>query len=98
MGNIITLSIPAHWLQELGIKEDELRQALMLGLAQLRQQQMTQDVPDRTVQILLSTGRIHRLSATLAEDKEPYAKRQAPPALPGPPASEILIAQRRGEL
>jgi hypothetical protein len=97
MEGTITLEIPEQWLQGLSVSQDELRQALMLGLEQLRQQQMPQSVPDRTVQILLSTGRIHRLSATLAEDKEPYAKRQPPPALPGPPASEILIAQRRGE-
>jgi hypothetical protein len=34
----------------------------------------------------------------LVEGDGTDAERQVPPVLPGPPVSEILIAQRRGEL
>jgi hypothetical protein len=95
--NTITLTIPADWLEELPADEDELRQALMLGLAQLRQQQAAQEASDQVVQALLSTGRAHHLSAALVKGNDAQV-RQDPPELPGRPASEILIAQRRGEL
>ena len=36
MENTVQLTIPAQWLEELSIDQDELRQALMLGLAKLR--------------------------------------------------------------
>jgi len=98
MENTIVLTIPAYWLKELSIDQDELRQALMLGLAQLRQQRAAQEVSDRVAQVLLSTGRAHRLSSALVEETEPHVERQKPPVLPGPPVSEILVAQRRGEL
>ena len=38
MEETVQLTIPARWLEELSIDEDELRQAVMLGLSQLRQQ------------------------------------------------------------
>jgi len=97
MDNTVMLTIPARWVQELAINQDELRQALMLGLAQLRQQQTQQDTNAQVVQALLSTGRVRRLSAALLKEAEPYTDRQSPPVLPGPPVSEILIAQRRGD-
>ena len=78
--------------------QDELRQALMLGLAQLRQRQADADTTVQVVQALLSTDRIRHLSAELVEGNGAGADRQEPPVLPGPPVSEILIAQRRGEL
>ena len=96
MDNTVELIIPAHWLKELSINQDELRQALMLGLAQLRQQQASRDTPEQVVQALLGTGRVRHLSAELVGEREPRAPRQDPPVLPGPPVSEILIAQRRG--
>jgi hypothetical protein len=68
-----------------------------LGLAQLRRQQATQDDGDRVVQALLGTGLVGHLSAPLLEGKVD-TDRQATPTLPGLPVSEILIAQRRGEL
>jgi len=94
----ITLKIPADWLEGLSIDQDGLRQALMLGLAQLRQQQIAQDTTVRVVQVLLGTGRVRHLSPSLLESKGVDTDRQAPPTLPGLPVSEILIAQRRGEL
>lgn len=96
MEHTITLTIPSNWLQGWTVNQDKLRQALMLGLAQLRQRQTTPDTAGRVVRALLSTGRVHHLSATLVEDDGADAGRQSPPALPGLPVSEILIAQRRG--
>jgi hypothetical protein len=93
----LEVTIPAEWVRELAIDQDELRQALMLGLAQLRRQREDQDVAHRAVQVLLSTGRVRRLPS-VPNDGEPAAERRKPPKLPGMPLSEILIAQRRGEL
>jgi hypothetical protein len=98
MEHTITLTIPSNWLEGRTIDQDELRQALMLGLAQLRQRQTASDTADQVVQVLLNTERVRHLSAALVRDEKPDASRQAPPVLPGPPVSEILIAQRRGEL
>ena len=77
---------------------DELRQALMLGLTQLAQRQASTDIAEQVVLALLSTGRVRHLSAGLVKDEGTDAGRQTPPTLPGLPVSEILIAQRRGEL
>ncbi len=96
--NPITLTIPPDWLEGMSIDQDGLRQALKMGLIQLRQQQTAQHTTKRVVQVLLSTGRIRRLSATLVQDEGVDIERQTPPTLPGLPVSEILIAQRRGEL
>jgi hypothetical protein len=97
MEHTVTLTIPSDWLKEDAPDQDELRQALMLGLAQLRQQKGSLDVSRQTVQILLGTGRIRHLSASLVADKGQGNERQPPPILPDPPVSEVLIAQRRGE-
>ena len=40
--NSITLTIPPDWLDGMSIDQDGLRQALKLGLVQLRQQQAAQ--------------------------------------------------------
>jgi len=98
MEHAVTLTIPLSWLQGRTVGQDELRQALTIGLAQLRQQQATPDTTEHVVQALLSTGRIRRLSTALVKSESSNADRQIPPALPGPPVSEVLIAQRRGEL
>jgi hypothetical protein len=95
--NTITVTVPANWLEGLSLDQEELRQALMLGLTQLRQQRAVQDMNSRVMQALLSTGRIRRLAASLVEE-ETSTGRQTPPTLPGLPMSEILVAQRRGEL
>lgn len=97
MNDTIQLTIPAQWVQDLPIDQDQLRQALMLGLDQLRQQQTTNTVKSRVIQALLQSGRVHRLAANLAPSPTPPTERQPPPSLAGPPVSEILIAQRRGE-
>ena len=49
-------------------------------------------------QALLNTGQVRHLSATDTEEPTPGDERQTPPSLPGTPVSEIVIAQRRGEL
>jgi hypothetical protein len=95
--NTITLTIPSNWLEGETLSQDELRQALKIGLAQLRQQQITQETEARVVQAFLNTGRVRHLSTVLPDSEESNAERQPPPELPGPPVSEILIAQRRGE-
>jgi predicted RNA-binding protein associated with RNAse of E/G family len=98
MEHTITLTIPSDWLEGQLVDQDQLRQALMLGLAQLRQRQAALDAAAQVVQVLLTTDRIHHLSAELVEGDGTDVERQVPPVLPGPPVSEILIAQRRGEL
>ena len=97
MEETVQLTIPARWLEELSIDQDELRQAVMLGLSQLRRQREEQDIARQVVQALLSTGRVRRLPSAPDED-EPDTVRREPLKLPGMPLSEILIAQRRGEL
>lgn len=94
----ITLTIPADWVEGETLDQEALRQALKLGLIQLRQQQAVQETVNHVVQVLLRTGRIKHLSATLVDGAEVSHDRQPPPTLPGPPVSEILIAQRRREL
>ena len=98
MNATITVTIPARWAQDLEVDQVLLRQALMLGLAQMRNRRPLQDVGARPLQALLSTGRVRRLATELVPNDAAGPKRQSPPALPGPPVSEILIAQRRGEL
>jgi hypothetical protein len=94
----ITLTIPSDWLEGTPLSQDELRQALRLGLTQLRQYQPTPESARRVVQALLRTGRVRHMTATWMDDDYAGAGRQCPPTLPGPSVSEILIAQRRGEL
>ena len=98
MERAITLTIPSDWLQGETVDQDELRKALILGLAQLRQGRTDSNIAQQTIQALLSTGRVRHLSTALVKDEKPDADRQPPPVLPGPPVSEILIAQRRGDL
>ena len=94
----ISVAIPSDWLNGLTLNQDEIRQALLLGLAQLRQQQEVHNSSSRVVQALQSTGRIRRLSVGAGEDDDLHPPRQTPPTLPGLSVSDILIAQRKGEL
>jgi hypothetical protein len=96
MERTVTLTIPSDWLKEDTLDQNELRQALMLGLAQLRQKD-DPDVNEQTIQVLSNTGRIRHLSTSLIAQEGRDAKRQSPPVLPPPLVSEVLIAQRRGE-
>jgi len=64
------------------------------GLQQWRHQ--PQDINARVIQTLLATGRVKHLAPALVESAAPDDARQAPPTLPGPAVSEILVAQRRG--
>jgi hypothetical protein len=52
------------------------------------------------VEALVSTGRIRHLTSLVGSsvDIDTEEPRQVPPTIAGPPVSEILIAQRRGEL
>jgi hypothetical protein len=93
----ITVSIPSDWVQGTGLDRNGLLEVVRLGLRQWQQQQ-PQDVNVKVIQTLLATGRIKHLAPTLVEKAVPDNARQAPPTLPGPSVSEILVAQRRGEL
>ena len=93
----ITVSIPSDWIQGTGLDRNGLREVVRLGLRQWRQQQ-SQDANARVIQTLLATGRVKHLAPALVESAAPDDARQAPPTLPGPAVSEILVAQRRGEL
>jgi len=93
----ITVSIPSDWIQGTGLDRNGLREVVRLGLRQWRQQQ-PQDANARVIQTLLATGRVKHLASALVESAAPDDARQAPPTLPGPAVSEILVAQRRGEL
>jgi hypothetical protein len=91
MAKTTTITIPTSWLEGHELDEQEIYLALQLGLEQLRQQR-TSETATKTVQALLSTGIVRHLAAA-----PPSGVRQEPPVLPGPPVSEILISQRRGE-
>lgn len=94
----ISVTIPSNWLEGLTLSEDALRQALEVGLAQLRQQQTGSEAADHVIDALLNTGRIRRLSPHFSNNEAADIERQPPPSLPGAPLSEIIVAQRRGEL
>ena len=98
MEHTVTLTIPSDWLQGQTMSQEELRQALMLGLTQLRQRQAASETAGQVVQVLSGTERVRHLSPALVEGEGATANRQAPPVLPGLPVSDVLIAQRQGEL
>ena len=98
MEQTVTITIPLSWLGSQVLEQAELRRALELGLTQLRQQRIEREATDKVVRAMLSTGRIRRLSVTPTNGAEHETPRQEPPTLSGPPVSEILITQRRGEL
>jgi hypothetical protein len=93
---IITVRIPSDWIQGTGLDRNGLREVVMLGLRQWRQQH-PQEINTRVIQTLLDTGRIKHLAPSLAESAASEDARQTPPTLPGPTVSEILVAQRQGE-
>ena len=93
----VTVSIPADWVQDMGLDRNGLRQVVMLGLRQWRQQQ-PQGVDARVIQTLLRTGRVKHLVTPQIEGVALDDERQIPPTLPGLAVSEIIVAQRRGEL
>lgn len=93
----ITVRIPSDWVQGMGLDLNGLRQVVMLGLRQWRQQQ-PQDINARVIQTLLGTGRVKHLATALVESAAADEERQAPLTLAGPSVSEIIVAQRRGEL
>ncbi|HOT92832.1 MAG TPA: hypothetical protein PLJ78_08205 [Anaerolineae bacterium] len=98
MEQTVTITIPASWIGEQPIDPVELRQAVQLALARLHQQRAQADSPRQVVHALLSTGRIQHLHPTLVAEEPAEYVYQTPPTLPGTPVSDIIIAQRRGEL
>ena len=67
-------------------------------MADQRHGDRLQDTNAKVIQTLLCTGRIKHLASSLVENASPADALQTPPILPGPEVSEILVAQRRGEL
>ena len=98
MEQTVTVTIPASWIDEQPIDPVELRQAVQLALARLHRQRVQGDSPRQVARALSSTGRIQRLQPALVAEEPGEYVYQAPPTLPGTPVSDILIAQRRGEL
>ena len=94
MENTVQITIPAEWLEGLALDEDELRVAIRIGLRELRRRQAMADTDNPVLKALLSTELVSRLTVPPPESIEPAAERQLPLKLPGPPVSEILIAQR----
>lgn len=90
----VTITIPSSWIDDLTPSQEELREALQLGLNQLRQRQVNRD---QVVKAMLRTGRIRHWE-TIPDKLSPTGPRQPPPVLEGLPTSEIIIAQRKGEL
>lgn len=93
---VVTMTIPSDWIRD--INQDDLREALYIGLAQLRRQRGDPQIAAQVAQALLRTGRVAHLSRSSAADKTSPADRQPPPTIAGMTVSDILIAQRRGEL
>lgn len=57
MDETIQLTIPRQWVQGLSLDQEQLRQALMRGLAQLRQQNQDLGLHRRQIQeTLLAAG------------------------------------------
>jgi hypothetical protein len=92
----LTIRIPAEWLQGMSLNADDLREVVSLGLGQLRQKQATENGNARIVEALVATGRVRKWSVEPLQDTT--AERQPPPTLPGVSLSEVIVAQRRGEL
>lgn len=97
MEHTVTVTIPASWINEQPVDPAELRQAVQLALAQLRQQR-AQAAPEQVANALLSTGRIRHLQPALVAEEPGEYVCESPPTLPGTPVSDILIAQRRSEV
>lgn len=93
----VTLTIPTEWLKGQNLSQDELRKALQLGLDQMYHQQRVQESAEKVVEALIRTGRVKHLASLSDEPDAAFIERQHPPTLSGPPLSDILIAQRRGE-
>jgi hypothetical protein len=95
MEQTVDITIPAEWLEGLKLDEDDLRTALRIGLEELRRRQAVVETDDPVLKALLSTGLVSRLTVPKPEGIEPATERRPPIKLPGPPVSEILIAQRK---
>ena len=94
----VVVTIPPELVEELNINDPErLRQALILGLEQLRAER-GQLSKSQLISALLETGHVRSLDPALVTpyEQSPSSARQEPPVLDGPPVSEIIIEQRRG--
>jgi hypothetical protein len=93
----IDISIPTDWLPEQRPSPAELREAIRLGLAQLRRQQTEQRQHRiRVQQALVEAGLAQPQSETAASDPlTPERRRKlAKQAAAGGPLSEVIIADR----
>jgi hypothetical protein len=95
MEQTITLTISDQWLPSQNLDQAQLRRVLQLGLAQLHREQAAEKMSTQVVQALLKTGHVRHL---VPRSELQSTLRQEPPTLPGQSVSELLIAQRRGEL
>lgn len=93
----IQVTVPATWLNDESLTEDELREVVTLGLAALRRRQQAQADRARVEDVLRGTGRAQHLMTPFVADADSTAARQEPPVLDGQPVSELLIAQRQGD-
>lgn len=99
----ITLELPVTLytnLQALARQERINLPELLTRLLQTAYQETATTTPRASapvIQALLRTGRVQHLLTT-AQETAPALSRQTPPTLSGVPVSELLIAQRRGEL
>lgn len=93
----VLVPVPRELIDELRLDSEQLRRALILGLKRLRAEQaQAESSRSAVVAALLETGRVRPLDSSLVAPYEPAPPppRQEPPALEGPPVSEIIIAQR----
>ena len=90
------VAVPAAWLDNEFLTEDELREVVSLGLAAFRHRQQARADRERVEQVLRGSGLAQHLVTPFVADPDPTAARQEPPTLDGQPVSELLIAQRRG--
>jgi len=96
----INISIPADWLPEQRPSPAELREALRLGLKQLRRQQSDlQQHRERVGMILAEAGLAQpQLDRTAAPPLSPEQRRKlAQRAAAAGPLSEVIIADRAGD-
>ena len=90
----VTIDVPAELVQ--GLDQDKLREALVLGLTQMRQQSAEHRVNTRMLEVLIGTRRVRHWSEVPSEASTTPYQRQPPPTLPDPSVSDTIIAQRRG--
>ena len=93
----VLVPVPRELIDEMGLDPEQLRRALILGLEHLRAKQaQTESSRSAVVAALAETDHVRPLDSNFVApyEPDPPSPRQEPPALEGPPVSEIIIAQR----